>query len=372
MSSRASAPVDVSRPPLTVGIEEEVLLLDPQSGAPAPVASKVLDRVAGDARFTGELPAAQIEIRLPPADTVGDALAALRTARADLTCALAGLARPAAAGVHPCAPARGVLNDDPRYETLRAEFGPLAQLQQVCALQVHVDVGGPARTIAVHDALREYLPDIAALAANAPVYGALDSGFASVRPLICGLLPRQGVPPALIDPARHAAELTWGASAGVSDPATWWWEMRPHAVHGTLEIRVADGQTTLGQAGAVMAFVVALAATIGRDIDAHGARPVAPTWRIEENRWAVCRDGLGATVTDVHTGERAPVADRLLDLVAGLRPAAAELGCARELAVVRHLVAAGGGAAGQRRAAFAHGIAALPEYLADRYLDESV
>ncbi|MFA9271790.1 MAG: glutamate-cysteine ligase family protein [Baekduiaceae bacterium] len=267
----------------------------------------------------------------------------------------------------------GPLADGERYEALRAEYGAVAELQQVCALQIHVAVGDSARTIAVHDALREHLPDLAALAANAPVYGARDTGFASVRPLISRLLPRQGVPPAIGDPHAHAADLAWGAQAGaVRDPTQWWWELRPHPVHGTLELRVPDAQTSLGGATAIVALAYALVATVADELDTGVPRSAVPSWRIEENRWAACRDGLGATVTDVRTGEREAVADRLLGLVDRVRPAAVRLGCAAELTKVSALVVSGGGAAAQRREAFAHGIAALPGRLADRYLDDGV
>lgn len=360
-------------PAFTVGLEEEVLLVDPCSGAPVARAAEALDRLGDDPRFTAELPAGQLEIRLPPAQSVPEAVVALRAARHDLVEAIAGFARPAAAGVHPCAPPRGPLTDGERYEALRAEYGAVAELQQVCALQVHVAVGDNARTIAVHDALREYLPDLAALAANAPVYAARDTGFASVRPLISRLLPRQGVPPAIGDPQAHAADLAWGAqSGGVRDPTRWWWELRPHPVHGTLELRVPDAQTSLGAVSAVVAFAHALVVTVAEELDTSGPRSAVASWRIEENRWAACRDGLGATVTDVRTGAREAVADRLLGLVDRVRPAAVRLGCAAELTKVGELVASGGGAAAQRREAFAHGIAALPGRLADRYLDEVV
>ncbi|MGK2939944.1 MAG: carboxylate-amine ligase [Solirubrobacteraceae bacterium] len=358
---------------MTVGIEEEVLLLDPESHALAPVADAALRRLGGDPRFVAELPAGQLEIRLPPAASALEAVAGLRAARRDLAEALHGLARPAGSAVHPGAPGTAPLNRGARYERLRAEFGRLAERQQVCALQVHVAVGDRTRTIAVHDALRTYLPDIAALAANGPMYEGCDTGFASIRPLLCRLLPRQGVPPVLGDPVAFDDELAWGARSGaLGDPTLWWWELRPHPVHGTLEIRVADTQTTLGQTTAVVALVHALVATLSARLETEGSLPVAPTWRIEQNRWAACRDGLGATFADVYTGERTPVADRLRGLVADVTPAAERLGCARALGGVLDLLDTGGGAAWQRSQAAATGIGELPARLADRFGDETV
>src|SRR5688572_2972399 len=89
--------------PLTVGLEEELMLLDPETLDLAPRAPEVLERVAGDVRFKLELPAAQLEIMLPPRATVAEAAADLAAARQSLAEASAGLVRPAAAGVHPFA-----------------------------------------------------------------------------------------------------------------------------------------------------------------------------------------------------------------------------------------------------------------------------
>jgi hypothetical protein len=174
--------------PFTVGIEEEAMLLDPATLDLAPRVGDVLARLDGDARFTRELPAAQIELATAPTRSASDALAQLAAARAELLRACEGIARPAAAGVHPFAATRGELNEGERYELIREAYGPVARLQLVAALQVHVAVGGAERTLAVHDALRSYLPELTALAANGAFHDGRDSGLASVRPLICGLL----------------------------------------------------------------------------------------------------------------------------------------------------------------------------------------
>ena len=98
-------------------------------------------------------------------------------------------------------------------------------------------MGGHARTLAVYNALRSHLPELAALAANAPYYAGRDTGLASVRPKICDLLPRQGVPPAIPSWDAYVSALRWGAAAGaLPEPGRWWWELRPHPDHGTLEL----------------------------------------------------------------------------------------------------------------------------------------
>ena len=354
---------------LTVGVEEETMLLAPGSDDLAPVAAAVLERLAGDARFKPELPAAQLEISTAPAASAGAAAAQLAAARRDLAAAADGLARPAVAGVHPTAAAEGVLSDGARYELLRGQYPTIARRQLVAALQVHVAVGGAERTLAVHDALRSYLPELAALAANAPFHGGRDTGLASIRPTISAQLPRQGVPPALESWERFAAELRWGAAAGgVPQPRMWWWELRPHPAFGTLELRVPDAQTTVAEGAGVIAFAQALVATLADRFDAGEPLPVAPTWRIEENRWAALRDGLDATFADLGTAEPVPARERLAALIDAVAPAAARLGASAELEQARLLLREGGGAARQRAAAERRGVAGVAGWLAERFL----
>src|SRR3982074_574578 len=133
----------------TVGVEEEVMLLDPQTFDLAPVSAPVLDRLEGDPRFKPELPAAQREIVTTPETSACAAVAQLAAGRRDLAAASEGLAIPAAAGVHPFASPEGHLNRSARYDRIRREFGPVAQRQLVASLQVHVAVGDAARTLAV-------------------------------------------------------------------------------------------------------------------------------------------------------------------------------------------------------------------------------
>lgn len=351
-----------------VGVEEELMLLDPETLDLTPRAADVIAAGPEDERLRLEMPAAQIEVVLPPAATVDEAAAGLRAARADLAARADGLAVLAGAGTHPFTAAEGVLNDHPRYEEMLREFGGTARRQLVFGLHAHVCVRGPERVVAVHDALRSYLPDIAALAANAPYAGGGDAGMASVRPGISELLPRQGVPPALGSLDALAAALEWGAAAGrVPGPHRWWWQLRLHPTHGTIEVRVADTQATVADARAVVALVRALVHRLAERHDAGEALPVDPTWRIEENAWVAARDGLGARLADLRTGEVRPVADRLRALVEDVAPTAERLGDADALASVETLVADGGGAARQRAAAGGDGRAAAA-FLASRFL----
>jgi carboxylate-amine ligase len=351
----------------SVGLEEELMLLDPESWDLAPRAAEVIDGLGGDPRFKLELPAAQLEIITSPKATIPEAIAELRQGRADLAAA-AGELRLGAAGLHPFTAAEGELNPGRRYEHTVAEFGSIARSQLVFALQVHVAPGGANRGLAVYNALRSYLPEIAALAANAPFHRGRDTGLASARPKISETLPRQGVPPPIASWEALAADLRWGERSGmVPFPNAWWWELRPHPRFGTLELRVPDAQTTIAEAAGIAAFCQCLVVLLGDLFDAGELLATVPSWRIAENRWSALRDGVEGTLADLDTGERRPTRDRLGELLAHLEPVAERLGCAPELAEARAL-AEENGALRQRRAAAQDGIEALPRWLADRWL----
>ena len=169
----------------------------------------------------------------------------------------------------------------------------MARRQLVCALQVHVAVGGADRSLAVYNALRPWLPAIAALAANAPYHDGRDTGMASIRPKISELLPRQGIPPAISSWDAFADALRWGVASGAMPvPGRWWWELRPHPAYGTLEVRVPDAQATVADAAAVTALVVCLVAWLAERHDGRRARVVARL--VAAGREPLVRRALGA------------------------------------------------------------------------------
>jgi carboxylate-amine ligase len=357
-----------ARSAMTVGIEEELMLLDARTLDLAPRAHEVLAATGGDPRFKPELPAAQLEIAIPPAATVAEAAAALRGARHDIAGAAAPDARLAAAGAHPFAKLEGPVHPAPRYEALEAEFGAVIRHQLLFGLHVHVAVRPADRALAVYNAMRSYLPELAALAANAPYYAGRDTGLASVRPKIADILPRQGVPPEIPSWEALAGYLRWGLAAGaITEPGQWWFELRLHVRYGTVEVRVPDAQTTVADAAAVAAVVHALVARLAERHAAGETLDVAATWRIAENRWAACRRGVDARLADLATGEPHPARERLHALLDELGPTAARLGCAGELEDARGLVERNA-ALRQRAVAAERGLPGLVEWLAGRFL----
>ena len=320
----------------TVGIEEELMVLDAETLDLAPRADELLSLLDDGPRFKPELPASQIELVTTPARTVGEAAAQLAEGRRVLGEAAEGRLRLAAAGAHPFAGEEGALSTAARYRRTREEYSWAARRQLVFGLHVHVRVSGTERALAVYNAMRSYLPELGALAANAPFHGGRYTGLASIRPKISEMLPRQGVPPRLGSIDELAGALEWGARSGAFPEARlWWWELRLHPLHGTVEVRVPDQQTTVGETAAVAAVAHCLVAWLAARHDGGEQLASHPSWRIEENRWSACRHGLEGTLADLDTGEPLPARERLAALLGELEATAAALDCRAELAAAR-------------------------------------
>jgi carboxylate-amine ligase len=303
-----------------VGIEEEILLMATASSDLVGCGPEVVQRAGRPDRVKEELPPCQVELATRPHLRVEAATAELAAMRGLLKEACRGLARPAAAAVHPHALAFDGTSRRGRHRQMLERFGWVAERQLVSSLQIHVALGDHRLALAVYNLLREHLPVLAALGAAAPYHGGVDTGMASVRPLVCGQLPRQGVPPILHSWEHYAQELAWGVGSGaVSDVKQWWWELRPHPLTGTLEVRVLDAQPTVAAARSLAAVTVAVVRMLAEQVTGAGAPEPVAGWRIEENRWSALRHGIDGTMVDLRTGEVRPtrvVAEQLLERAA--------------------------------------------------------
>ncbi len=355
----------------TIGVEQELMVLDARTLDLAPRAAELAAAVGAEPWCRTELPAAQIEVATAPASRVGDAVAELADAHATLVSACGGRLRLASGGTHPFACARGVVADEGRYARLADDYGWAAQRALAFGLHVHVAVGGADRTLAVHNALRSWLPLVSALSVNSPFHDGIDTRMASVRPKLCESFPRQGVAPIIPSFEWYAELLAWGARAGaVPDASYHWWETRLHPRCGTLEIRCPDAPGTQHDLAAIVAVVQTLVAWLGDRIDAGEPMPVHDTLRIEENRWRAMRDGVSGELVDLETGRAVPTRGLLAALLGRLAPFALRLGCERELAGAVRLLRLTG-AERQRVVASERGLRGLVESMADRFAAEA-
>jgi glutamate---cysteine ligase / carboxylate-amine ligase len=346
---------------LTVGAEEELLLLDPATLAPVPASEWVLAEV-GESWAHPELWSAQVELVSGAGESPADAMGDLRAARTRLVEVLGGRLRIAGLGTHPLAlPARD-FHPGERYEAIVKQHQIGARLGALASgLHIHVAVRGADRALAVYNAMRGYGPLFTALAANAPFVGGADTGLATVRPMLADALPQQGVGPPLAACGALEELLEWGRRTGaIPDPAQLWWECRPNLRHGTIEMRAPDTQASLEDAHGLVALTHAIVADLCERLDGGERLPVPDSMRIQANRWRAMRFGMEAEMIDLD-GDRT-VAAR--ELAAEVLERVARHGAAAALDHVRAL-ALRDQPREQREIARIHGPAAIAERAAD-------
>ncbi|HWH11265.1 MAG TPA: YbdK family carboxylate-amine ligase [Solirubrobacteraceae bacterium] len=342
--------------PFTVGVEEELFLVDPVTGRQANSSAAVRDRLGDlDGRVERELHACQIELITTICGTAGEAvdgLARLRRAVLETGAGLLG------SGTHPSAvEGEAEITDKARYERIRDLLGD-AVATPVSGMHIHVGMPDAETAIRAFNGLRRYLPLIQALAANSPFRHGRDTGLESAREVTIRGWPRSGVPRAMRDfeDFRRSTRLLTRA-ADVEDYTWFWWKLRPHPRLGTVEIRGLDSQASLEDA----AGLVGLAHCLARHCAVADPEPDPPGEVLEEGSFRAARYGVRAELPDADGRLRGVSA--LLDEALGIAGSyAEECGCARELGVLPGLVERGGGAGRQRAV---HEIAGMDAVLRD-------
>ena len=346
--------------PYTIGLEEELMVVAPDTLELSDTGAGLV-ALAADERIRPELRASQIELVTPVCRTAVEACAHLDELRHRVAETAAGTALLAAAGTHPFSFGAGRISRGGRNELLVEEYEWAAVETFACGLHVHVALGDAGRALAVYNAVRSYLPEVAALAANSPFLRGRDTGLASIRPKLNEAFPREGIPPVFASWEEYADLVRWGRHA-FPDATFLWWEVRPQPAFGTLEVRAADAQTRVEDAAAIAGVVQALVVSLGRRHDAGERLPAVPSFRIAENFWSAVRHGLSGWMLDLETGDQEPTLERVDRLLGELEPAAREIGCDAELVQARTLLG-GNGAARQRYVAEREGLEGLVRWL---------
>jgi carboxylate-amine ligase len=332
-----------AEPSWTVGVEEEVMLLDPADWSLASHADAVMSRLTGElaSHASTETHGSALELRTDPHATVSEGLAQLEDLRGELTRELAPLGLSAAvAGLHPFASWRDTkISEGDRYRFLYGSMRELARREPTFALHVHVAVPDPESALRAINRLRSHLPLLLALSANSPFWQGRETGLASARTPLFQAFPRVGIPRAFVDYEDYVStiDLLLRCEA-FPEPTFLWWDARLQPRFGTIEVRIMDAQTTVADSAALTALVqclVRLEATEGSGADPAIDLPEV----LAENRFLAARDGAEASLIDARLGRRSPVPDVLESVLELCAAHAEDLGCAEELQWTRNLAA---------------------------------
>jgi glutamate---cysteine ligase / carboxylate-amine ligase len=332
-----------------IGIEEELILVDPVTHALDHSATDVLRRLAVPPAEGEALPeafAALIELTSPVSANAADAAASLAVLRGHLHSVGATTI---GAGLHPDGAFGDVFHyPSERYRLIGAEMRGLMRRTPTAALHVHVGMPDSEAAIRAYNGLRAHLPLFQALAANSPFWHGRDSGLASARAQVFRALPRSEIPAAFASFDEYVEAVEALAAAGdLPDYTFLWWDIRLHPVLGTVEVRSMDSQSSLSDVAGLAALVHALAR---RAAEEHG--PWEHRDALMESSFRAARDGLDATLW--HDGALRPVPEIARAAVQLALPYARELGSDGALEEIERLLVDGNGASRQR-AAFARG-----------------
>jgi carboxylate-amine ligase len=350
-----------------LGLEEELLLFDPETRQVAPAAQRVLKefREHGHGRFqtraaTDELDQElfrhQLETRTDPTRDGGDALAQLVAARrtAGEAARAAGLAA-GACGIVPLSGPQSVVTPNDRYRDMIDRYGEIARTGGTCGMHEHVDIASDEERVAVLDRIAPWLPTLLAVSANSPFVEGRDSGYASWRAQVWSRWPSAGPTEAFgsVEGYRRVCQ-TLLDSGAARDVGMLYFDARLSTGQPTVEVRVCDVLTDPHQAVAVAVLVRALVETAAR---AWGdGRPVE-NWRAEALRvahWRASRFGMSDSLVHPLERELRPAREVLQALADFVEPALNEAGDAeRVAALVEHVVSDNGAA--RQRAAFERG-----------------
>jgi len=335
-----------------LGVEEELLLVDPVTHALSHSAVGVLDRLVVPADGSSAHPdtyAALVEFASPVSATAQDAVGALAALRA----ALRGAGATAlGAGIHPDG-ARGDVVHHPaaRYTEIHDQLRGLLRRTPTAAFHVHVGMPDAESAIRASNALRELLPLLQALAAGSPWWHGADSGLQSARAQLFRGYPRAGIPRAWSSFADYVDDVVAVVEAGdLPDYTFLWADLRPHPKLGTVEVRAMDAQSSLRSMLALAALIRAVAARGA--VDGPATATSATREALEESSFRAARDGLHATLW--HEGAMRSVPEIARWWVQRHRDVAADLGDAAALDELETLLR-DGGSADRQRAAFSHG-----------------
>src|ERR671923_760058 len=344
-------------PPYTLGVEEEYMLLDPESFDLVQHVDTVLTAVKNGEfteRIGPELMQSVLEISTPVCRNAADVDRELRKLRGYVTELARGEdLRVGSAGTHPFSLfERQRITARDRYRNLVDQLQYVARRELIFGLHIHVAVDDPEKAIQVINALLVHLPELLALSGNSPFWRGETTGLASSRQMVFAAFPRSGPPPRFNDYGDYAEVVGQLEKTGcIADYTHIWWDVRPHPRFGTIEIRVMDAVTRVEETAALAAYAQALVKHYSDAYDAGRELPSYHRILVSENKWLAARYGLEAPVMDLATGRRnrVPVAQLIRRTLRDIEPHARELGSERELEGIQEILGRGNGADLQRR-----------------------
>ena len=345
----------VSRPSLSIGIEEEYQTIDPttrdlRSHIQAEIIQKGKTLLAE--RVKPEMHQSVIEIGTGVCTNIKEAKAEIRSIRQQII----GLARQnglrlAAAGTHPFAQWRDQeIYPDDRYRMIVEDMKMVARANLIFGLHVHIGIEDRETAIQIMNAARYFLPHILALSANSPFWQGMDTGLRSYRCKVFDKFPRTNIPDLYSSWSEFENYVNLLIKTNCMDNAKKiWWDIRPHPHFPTLEFRICDIPMRVDETIAIAALCQAIVAKLYRLHEQNLSFRHYSRALIMENKWRAARYGLGGKLIDFGKQAEVPVRDLIYEILEFVSDVTGELDSKEEIAYITRILDEGNGADRQLR-----------------------
>jgi len=307
-------------PSLTLGIEEEYQIIDPQTRELRSYITELLEagRVVFSEHLKAELHQSIVEIGTKVCRTSGELRAELVRLRREVI-KLAGQSdlRIAAAGTHPFSSwLTQEITPLERYAGVKEDMQSLADQLLIFGTHVHIGIEDREFLIDAMNVARYMLPHILCLSTSSPFWMGRDTGLKSYRSIVFRNFPRTGIPRVFQSWADYSYHVETLVRAGsIPDGSKIWWDVRPNWKYPTLEFRICDVCTTIDEAVCVAAIIQAVVAKAWKLRRENMTFRVYPAELIEENKWRAVRYGLDGKLIDFGRQQELPARDLIRELI---------------------------------------------------------
>ncbi|MGY6697928.1 MAG: carboxylate-amine ligase [Roseinatronobacter sp.] len=345
--------MDDLTPDYTLGIEEEYLLVDPESCALADVPDALMQdciEALGD-KVSPEFLACQIEVGTGVCATVSEARADLGHLRRSIAdCAARYGLAPLAVSCHPFADWHSRKHTEKqRYNDLARDLGGVVRRMLICGTHVHVALPDDDLRIDIMRQMAYFLPHLLALSTSSPFWGGQDTGLNSYRLSVFDNLPRTGLPPEFVSHGEYRPSVDTIIQAGlIEDTTKIWWDIRPSARFPTLETRICDVMPLMEHTLTIAALVQSITRMLVELRRRNQRWRIYDRFLIAENRWRAQRYGPREGLLDIGKGAIVPMPELMAELITLLEADAIFLGCLNELRAAQDILAFGTSAERQR------------------------
>ncbi len=342
--------MSVPEPKLTLGVEEEYLLVDRETRdlADDPPAEFMVEceRQLGS-RVTGEFLKAQVEIGTGICASIKD----VRREVVELRQTIAHIANkfdmaPIAASTHPFATWRKQKHTQKeRYDMLAQDLQAVVRRLLICGMHVHVGIEDADMRIDMMNQASYFLPHLLALSTSSPFWTGEKTGLMSYRLTVFDSLPRTGVPERFDSFGEYQRLVDQLIHAGmIEDGSKIWWDLRPSSNFPTLEMRMTDVCTRVEDSLTIAAFYQCIMSMLYRLRKLNQRWRTYPLLCVQENRWRAQRYGSTDTMIDFGIGEQVPYNELLTEISELCREDAERLDCVDEIANAQRIVTNGSSA----------------------------